>query len=131
MYRAVRIHISTIVLPSMLKLCMRLYHARRRLCRPQCQILVENAICCANCGIVAAASFLSAAVLCTEDVQIPADCLTVSGPSPVTVYQTFGGAASGMAFEYIVNWNSAFVGNVTIDLQAARCGSFLKVSNSQ
>ena len=114
----------------MLQLWMGLSHIRWRLCRPQCQILVENAICCADCGIVAAASFLSAAVLCTQDAQIPASCLTVSGPSPVTVYQTFGGAASGMAFEYNVNWNRAFVGNVTVDLETARCGSSPSFSSS-
>lgn len=89
-------------------------------CRPTCRLFVENQLCCQSEGLLTSATYANVRVLCNQPVTLTADCISVDGPSNVTIVDVLNGNPS-YSHQYLVNFQGAdYYGHVNINLERQR-----------
>ena len=90
-------------------------------CRPQCKLFIEDMLCC-EAGALTNKQYASAYLQCTHPVNFYSQCLNVTGPTNVTVFNSFS-SSSVWAVNHHVQADFAasdFTGNVTLDVEGPR-----------
>ncbi|KAL3151899.1 hypothetical protein ABBQ38_012860 [Trebouxia sp. C0009 RCD-2024] len=91
--------------------------------RPTCRLFVENQLCCQSEGLLTSATYANVRVLCNQPVTLTSDCISVDGPSNVTVLDVLNGNPS-YSHQFLVNFADAdYYGHVNINLERQRSNS--------
>lgn len=98
---------------------------------PFCKMFLQDTLCCedvdlvgGDTGLVSTKPWVDVSILCTEETDIRAECIDVSGPSNYTVIPIVGSGYWGKQFRFVASWAGAdtnvsgFNGTVTIGLKS-------------
>ena len=89
-------------------------------CRPTCRLFVENQLCCQSEGLLTSATYANLRVLCNQPVTLSPDCISVEGPSNVTVLDVLNGNPT-YSHQFLVNYeDSDYYGHVNLNLEQQR-----------
>ena len=81
---------------------------------------MENQLCCQSEGLLTSATYASVRVLCNQPVTLTPDCISVDGPSNVTIVDVLNGNPS-YSHQFLVNFaESDYYGHVNINLERQR-----------
>ncbi|KAA6417156.1 MAG: hypothetical protein FRX49_12911 [Trebouxia sp. A1-2] len=92
--------------------------------QPVCQIYSVDMAFCGQEGLVTDQSQALLVMVCTQEVNVCLDCFTVTGPSNATVQYFNYAQNSTSSYQLLVQWDEAYRGNVTVDLQTNRDESY-------
>lgn len=91
---------------------------------PQCRLFVENALCCGDDGLFVNRPYLSVDVFCSVSVSMNVSCLSVEGPSNVTVTNNvIPNIASSVAYRFSASWiaDASYTGAVLLSINRTVC----------
>ncbi|KAL3160091.1 hypothetical protein ABBQ32_010871 [Trebouxia sp. C0010 RCD-2024] len=92
--------------------------------QPVCQIYSVDMAFCGQEGLVTDQSQALLVMVCTQEVQVCLDCFTITGPSNATVEYFNYAQNSTSSYQLLVQWDDAYRGPVTVDLQSSRSESY-------
>ncbi|KAL0051929.1 hypothetical protein WJX82_004666 [Trebouxia sp. C0006] len=92
--------------------------------QPVCQIYSVDMAFCGQEGLVTDQSQALLVMVCTQEVNVCLDCFTVTGPGNATVQYFNYAQNSTSSYQLLVQWDDAYRGNVTVDLQTNRDESY-------